>query len=546
VATFDPLAQGRQAHARRRWRQAYDLFFAAERKSALAPEDLVRLGDAAYLVGEESAATAAWTRAHTGFVEQGDALRAARVGFWLSLCLLLAGKGAQSGGWLSRCQRLVSDRACAERGLLQVVGGLFSLHKGDAAGAADAFQQATSLAAQLGDPDLLAVGVLGRGQALIQMQRADEGVVLLDEAMVAVTSGQVSPIMAGIIYCAVILTCERLYDLRRAQEWTAALDDWCRAQSELVAYRGQCLVHRSEVLLLKGDWAAARGEADRAHALLSGRSELLAGRALYQRAELHRLTGELAEAEALYREAGSRGFEPEPGASLLRLAQGNLKAAAASIQRVGGEAGSRQGPGAGVQRIRILAPYIEIMLAAGDVSSARGAAEELARVAHERGVPYLRASAAQATGAVRLAGGDADGALSSLREAWTLWQQLEAPFESARARVLIARACEQAGDAAAARSHLEAAVAAFERLGAKGELLRLRSRAGKDGTALGLSARERQVLGLVAAGRTNRQIASQLGISEHTVARHLSSIFNKLGVSSRTAAGAFAYEHGLV
>jgi DNA-binding CsgD family transcriptional regulator len=537
-------AQGREAYHRRQWRRAFDLFSAADRASALAPADLVRLGDAAYLIGEESDAIAAWTRAHTGFVEASDALRAARVGFWLSLCLMLAGKGAQSGGWLSRCQRLIPDRACAEHGLLQVVGGLFSMHKGDAAGAAEAFHEATSLGARLGDPDLLAVGVLSRGQALIQMQRADEGVVLLDEAMVAVTSGQVSPILAGVIYCAVILTCERLYDLRRAQEWTAALDEWCRAQSELVAYRGQCLVHRSEVMLLKGDWSAARGEADRAQALLSGRSERLAGRALYQRAELHRLAGELAEAEALYREAASRGFEPEPGASLLRLAQDDVKAAAASIRRVNEQAGSQQGPAAGLQRARILEPFVEIMLASGDLDAARAAAQELARIAGQRDVPYLKASAAQATGAVLLAGGDASGALSCLREAWTLWQQLEAPFESARARVLVARACEQAGDAEAARTHLEAAAAAFERLGANGELARLRGGATARGPA-GLSARERQVLGLVAAGKTNRQIASQLGISEHTVARHLSSIFNKIGVSSRTAASAFAFEHGL-
>lgn len=546
MAEPNSLAQGRQAYSRRRWRQAFDLFAAADRESALAPDDLVRLGDAAYLVGEESEAIAAWTRAHTGFVEQADALRAARVGFWLSLCLLLAGKGAQSGGWLSRCQRLISDRACAEQGLLQVLGGLFSMHKGDAAGALDAFQAATSLAAQFGDADLLAASVLGRGQALVQMQRADEGVVLLDEAMVSVTSGQVSPIMAGIIYCAVILTCERAYDLRRAQEWTVALDEWCRSQSELVAYRGQCLVHRSEVMLFKGAWAAARDEAKRAYALLAERSQQLAGRALYQQAELHRLAGELSQADELYREAGGKGFEPQPGASLLRLAQGDVEAAAASIRRVCGEAGSRQGPGAGVQRVRILEPFVEIMLAAGDVESARGAAEELSRIARQRDVPYLHASAAQAAGAVRLAGGDAKGALLALREAWTLWQQLEAPFESARARVLIARACGQVGDADAAKVHLEAAVVAFERLGARVELARSRRGAAAGGPAAQLSVRERQVLGLVAAGNTNRQIASQLGISEHTVARHVSSIFNKIGVGSRTAASAFAFEHGLV
>ena len=228
MARLSSRTQGRIAYSRRQWRQAFDHLSAADSESVLSPADLVQLGDAAYLIGDESEAIAVWTRAHTGFVEQADTLRASRVGFWLSLCFLLAGKGAQSSGWLSRSQRLISDCSprCAEHGLLQALGGLFSMFKGDAIGACDAFQEAASLGTQSGDTDLLAVSVLGRGQALIQLQRVDEGMVLLDEAMVAVTSGQVAPIMAGIIYCAVILTCERAYDLHRAHEWTVALDEW--------------------------------------------------------------------------------------------------------------------------------------------------------------------------------------------------------------------------------------------------------------------------------------------------------------------------------
>jgi tetratricopeptide (TPR) repeat protein len=358
---------------------------AADSAAVLSPADLVRLGDAAYLIGEESEAIAVWTRAHTGFVERADTLRASRVGFWLSLCLLLAGKGAQSSGWLSRSQRLISNCSprCAEHGLLQALGGVLSMFKGDAISACDAFQEAASLGMQSGDTDLLAVSVLGRGQALIQLQRVDEGMVLLDEAMVAVTSGQVAPIMAGIIYCAVILTCERAYDLHRAHEWTVALDEWCRAQSQLVAYRGQCLVHRSELMRLKGDWVAARTEAKRACALLSQRSEQWAGRALYQQAELHRLTGELSQAEECYREARVRGFEPQPGASLLRLVHGDINAAAASIRSVYREAGNPQGPGAGVQRVMILEPFVEIMVAADELEAARTAAEELAHIARQ-------------------------------------------------------------------------------------------------------------------------------------------------------------------
>ena len=326
-----------------------------------------------------------------------------------------------------------------------------------------------------------------------------------------------------------------------------ALDDWCRSQPELIAFRGECLVHRSELLLLKGDWRTALHEARRAQELLSGRSERLAGRALCQQAELHRLWGQFEEAERLYREAGLLGVEPQPGVSLLRLAQGDGKSARTSIRLADSRAGAQQGPGAGTQRVKLLGPMVDIMLAADDVQSARAAAEELTRTAAERRAPYLEASAAAAAGTVLLATGQAEQALGKLREAWTIWQQLEAPYPSACARERLARAYEMLGDGDTARLHRDAAAAVFERLGARPDLDRLRNREPTtSAVAAGLSARERQVLSLVASGKTNREIAVALAISEHTVARHVSNIFDKTGVSTRTAASAFAFENGLV
>ncbi len=421
------------------------------------------------------------------------------------------------------------------------------MFEGDAEKACASFEQATALGERFGNTDLLACSVLSHGQALIQMQRTDEGIRLLDESMVAVTSGQVSPIMAGVIYCAVIITCERAYDLQRAHEWTVALDEWCRSQPELIAFRGQCLIHRSEVMQLKGDWAAARAESERACELLSGRSQALMGRAFYQQGELYRLTGEFDRADAAYRKAGKQGFEPQPGVSLLRLAQGNLRAAVASIRRVENEAGSQQGPGAGVQRIKILGPFAEIMLVTGELEPARAAADELAEIARKMEAPFVTAIAAHTNGAVLLASGDAEAALVPLREAWSAWQKLDAPYEAARVRVLIGQACQQVGDNDTATLHLDAAAAVFERLGAAPDLGRLQHDTPTPGGAVAeLSKRERQVLALVASGKTNRQIAAKLGISEHTVARHLSNVFGKLGVNSRTAASAIAFQHDLV
>ena len=549
MAKVRALDEGRNAFSRRQWREAFVSFSKADSHSSLGPLDLEQLGNAAYLIGKDDEAIATWTRAYNEFVEQGDCLHAARLGFWLCLSLMLGGKGAQSSGWLSRTERLISSSQgeCAEHGYMLVVSGLFALFKGDGAGSCSCFEQATSLANRFVDADLLAVSVLSRGQALVQMQRAEEGVVLLDEAMVAVISGQVSPIMAGIIYCAVILTCERVHDLQRAHEWTVALDQWCGSQPELVAFRGQCLLHHSDLMQIRGDWHKALEEAERACELLSGKSERMVGRALYQQAELHRRSGDLKHADELYRAAGAKGFEPQPGVSLLRLAQGDVKAATASIRRVVNEAQCQQVLGEGVQRFKVLGPFVEIMLAAGELESARTAADELVHIATALQMPLVKATSAQMTGAVLLAEGHPEQALTPLREAWTLWQKLEAPYDSARVRVFIGRACQMLHDGDTAKLHLDAAALIFERLGAAPELARLRaSDLPHRGAQALFTGRERQVLALVASGKSNREIAADLGISEHTVARHISNIFNKTGVSSRTAASAFAFENDLV
>lgn len=539
--------RGKRAFAGQQWKEAFDQLALADSESHLGPAELEQLGDAAYLVGRDDDAIAAWTRAHHAFVELADVPRAARLGFWLSLSLLLRGKAAQSSGWLARTQRLIGARDCPERGLALVISGLFSMGKGDAQKACSCFEEGMSLAERFEHADLMAVSLLGWGQALAQMRRVDEGVVRLDEAMLAVTTGKVSPLMAGIVYCGVIVTCERVSDLPRAHEWTEALDTWCGSQPELVAFRGECLVQRGEVMRFKGDWSGALDEARRASELLSSRSARLASRALYQQAELHRLRGEYRQAEALYREAGAGGFEPQPGVSLLRLAQGDVEAAKASIRRVEREAGNQQGPGSGTQRIAVLGPLVEIMLAAGELEPARAAAEELGQIAADVDALLVKAIAAHASGAVFLASEDAERALSALREAWATWQRLQAPYESARVRVLMGHACALVGDRDTATMHYDAATAVFERLGATPDLAGLRApeRTGTP-SAVKLSRRERQVLSLVASGSTNRQIAADLGISEHTVARHVSNIFNKIGVGTRAAATAFAFENDLV
>jgi DNA-binding NarL/FixJ family response regulator len=542
-----PLERGRQAFARRRWNDAYAEFSGADRLEHLLPEDLELFAAAAYLSGPHASSWTIWARAHHGYLRMRARDRAARCAFWLSLTLLLKGDVARSNGWFARGQRVLNEPEldCVEQGYFLMLGASLAASSGDTSGVFEAFDRAAQLARRFDDRDLTVWTLLCAGQALIQTGERVRGVKLLDEAMVAVTAGEVSPIASGIVYCAVISTCQRIFDLRRAQEWTDALHDWHRSQPDLVPFRGECSVHRSEIMQFGGAWPAAIEEARRACELLAEPPDPALGLAFYQLGELHRLYGEHRQAEDAFREASRRGHEPQPGLALLRLAQGRTDAAAASLRLAVNHATNAEGPTAGIPRMKLLGPAVEIMLAANDLQGARAAADELTRATAQWDAPLLRAGAAGAKGALLLAEGETGAALDALAEASRLYQQLETPYEAARIRVLMGQACAKLEDDETAKRHFDAARSVFEELGAIPDLARVDAFLGSHRFAGGLSAREVEVLRLVASGKTNREVAHTLVISERTVARHMANIFAKLGVSTRTAASAFAFEHKL-
>ena len=545
MTTADARDRGRALFARRQWGGAFAALAEADGAEPLGTDDLERLATAAQLLGRDAEGDDAWARAYHAFAAAGDAPRAARCAFWLGYGLTSRGEPARGGGWLARARRLLDEdgAACAASGYLLVPAALERIAARDFAAAHERFAEAAAIGERFGDPDLVALARHGRGRTLIMLGRTAEGMALLDEVMVAVTAGEVAPLVTGIVYCSVLSACHDLFDLRRAQEWTAALDRWCAAQPDLIAFRGDCLVHRAELLRLHGAWPDAMDAARRACALSRPPGARESGAALYQQAELHRLRGELELAEELYRRASECGRKPEPGLSLLRLDQGRIDAAEASIRRVVAETDAHHRP----QRARVLAAAVEIMLAAGDVAAAREAADQLARMPEDADAPALRAMAAHAAGATLLAEGDARAALGELRRAWTLWHELDAPYEAARSRLLVAAACRVLGDAEGCGMEAEAARRAFERLGAAKDLARLEALERPDPAARSgvLTAREVQVLGLLATGITNRAMAAALHISEKTVARHVANIFTKLGLSTRAAATAYAHRHGL-
>jgi len=545
MATADNLNRGRDAFLRRGWTDSYMFLAAADREEPLQPEDLERLATAAYLIGKDEESMEIWTRAHQEFLRSAAVARAARCAFWLGFCLMHHGERARAGGWITRGRELLegAHQDCVEQGYLLLPIALQRLFAGDAAGAYAMFCQAAEIGDHFGDRDLIALSRHSRGRVLIRMGEIRDGVRLLDEAMIAVDAGEVSPLVVGDVYCSVIEGCLEIFDLRRAQEWTAALTRWCETQPDLVPYRGQCLVRHAEILQLHGAWPEAIEAARQAcNRLVQPSPQPALGPAFYQCGELYRLRGEFAEADEAYRNANRYGRKPQPGLALLRLAQGQTETATTAIRFALDEAHGTE------TRSRLLPAHVEIMLAAGDIPAARTAADELASLAAELDAPALTAVAAQARGAMRLAEGDARAALPILRQAWTGWQEVEAAYDAARVRVLIGLASRDLGDIDAAEMEFDAARWIFQQLGARPDLTRVETlgRALKPTPAGGLSAREIEVLRLVAAGKTNRQIASALFISERTVERHLSNIFNKLDVTSRSAATAYAYQHQLL
>jgi DNA-binding CsgD family transcriptional regulator len=493
------------------------------------------------MLGRDDEYLSSLERAHHAYLEAGDHPAAFRCAFWVGINHALRGEMGPAGGWLARAHQLAGEEDSVARGYLLVPLVFQHEASGDFATAAEVAAEAAALAKRFDHAEGYALSLQMQGSMLIKAGRVKEGLALLDEAMVTVASGKVPPISTGIVYCGVILACQEAYEVRRAQEWTAVLTRWCDQQPDLVAFTGRCLVHRAEIMQLHGDWSDALEEARRAgERLAQGFNRAAAAQAFYRQGELHRLRGEFPQAEDAYREASRFGWEPQPGMALLRLAQRQGDTAAATIRRALGEAAQP------LRRANLLPAYVEIMLAAGDIEEARAGCAELEEIAGNYESTMLAALVAHARGAVELADGEPRGALGPLRRAGEAWQDLGAPYDAARARVLVAAACRVLGDEDAAALELEAAREAFSALGAAPDLARLDAAQRPAKGTHGLTPRQVEVLRLVSAGKSNREIAAALVISEHTVARHVQNIFAALGVSSRTAASAFAFEHDLV
>lgn len=532
----DQLVEARAAVSAGHWARAKALFAQARRRSGLGAADLHALSDVSWWLGDIPDAIADAAAAHREFLREGNTRRAAMAALDCAGLQLLRGDWAEGSVWLSNAGRLLDgDRDCAEYGYLcffqQVQPALDSAGLQEALRLVDGVRE---LARRHGDRDLAALATLAEGGARIRHGQVAAGLNLLDQAMASVTAGELGPVWAGQIHCQVITSCHELLDLRRMTMWTEHLDAWCSGFEPAVVYRSVCRVHRAQLMCMRGDWSRAEDEAASAEADVRELVVDVAAQAASAVGDARRLRGDLAHAEHAYLDAHQLGTDPQPGMALLRLAEGRTDAALASI-RAALTAESRSA----LHRAPLCFAATEIALAAQAPDVARKAADELAETARGWGSSGLSAMAAHATGAVLLDDGHPDEALPVLRQACAAWRGLDVPYECAKVRRLLSRAYALLGDDDASARERDEADRVVGRLQA-------RARRARSEPPDGLTRREVEVLGMVAQGWSNRRIADALVLSEKTVARHLSNIYAKLDLPSRTAAAAYAHRQGLV
>jgi len=534
MQVMEARARAREAFDRRDWRSAHQAFRASEE---LGADDHDALAESAHWLGLADEVIECYSEAYRLHLEAGYGRRASLSAFMLAIYLRLRGDGARADGWLARAQRLLAtETEGAEHGYPLYLG-IARLMGTDLQAAAESARRMQVLGRRFDDDSLVALGVFFEGRTLVKQGRVKEGLALLDEAMLAALSDNLKPMWTGAIYCGLLDACHELVDLRRAREWTEATRRWCSPLPVASLYPGICRVHSAELLNVGGAWDQAEAEALDACSDMAGIDVFVVAAGYYEVGEIRRRRGDLAGAQEAYTRAHEVGRDPQPGLALLRLAQGRVDAARSSIRAaLAGFSGSR------LERAPLLAAHVEIALAAGDVDLAETAAAELVETAETFESAGLRATGHRCLGAVALARGYPVAALVALRLAFDLWHELDVPYEVARTRLLLGEAYRALDDGDAARRERAAARSCFERLGAVADLRSLRESAAPP---YELTAREVDVLELVAAGLTNPQIAASLYISRKTAEHHVSNILVKLGVSSRTEAAAAAVRLGL-
>jgi ATP/maltotriose-dependent transcriptional regulator MalT len=533
------LDVAREALASHAWPEAYALLSGVPEQDD--PEWFEALADAAWWLSRLDECIAARQHAYASYDERGATRAAGQCAVWLYEHNCFQGRPAVARGWLQRARRnLEGDEECVEFGALLLREAECEHGSGEMDKAHQRATQAMQLGRKLRSADLEAEALQTIGRILIDQGEHASGLAHLDEAMLFAVEGRLNPYATGKVYCSLVSACHELGDINRALEWSDAVTQWAETHP-VSMFPGLCRVHRADLLQWRGDWPQAEAEARQACAELEFMHLPVAADAMVQIGEIRRRLGDHEGAEEAFQRAEELSGQAWSGIALLRLAQGRRQAAAKVItQALDGASAHKLG------RCKLLPAYVQVLVEVGELDHARAGADELTEIAQEYESPMLLAAAATARARVELGSGDPGAACATLNEALDRWSELNAPYEVATTRLLMGHACRDKGDVLSANGAYDAAQAIFERLGAATDARASRDLRVRESFPCGMSEREVEVLRVVAKGRTNRQIATELQLSEKTVARHLSNIFAKIDVASRAAATAFAFEQGLV
>lgn len=527
----DNLDLARQAHAASDWAAAAAHFDAVD-PDLLSADDLAAYADAVWWLGRVEDNLRLNAAACDAFLADARPVDAAWAALLLGIFYLARGDEPRALGWLARARRHLDGipESPVHGYLLLLAEVEANLQAGRPAAAVDGARRMQELGRRLGQPDLLALGLNGEARALIRSGQVLDGLKLLDEAMVTVRAGRLTPFASGTLYCHTIAICHQVADIHRMSHWVGLAEQWLATLPASAAFGSMCRVHRAQLQLLRGEWAEAEQNVLEVVADLDASRVDYAAEAWYVAAEARRLRGDPRAVDA-YVEAHARGRDPQPGRALLRLQEGDAVGAATSVRT----ALAAVGPDP-LRRAPLCVAAVETSMAAGRLPDAATAAAELASTASAYATSGLEAMATDARAALLLEGGRAEEALPVLRDAYRRWHELGAAYDAARTGFRLAAAYRTLGDEASATSEVARAEATYTRLGAQQPAAKLPD---------GLTPREGEVLTLVADGRSNREIGEALYISDRTVARHLTNIYTKIGVASRTQAARYAMDRGM-
>jgi len=533
------LARARELHRASRWEAACAEYAAADAEEPLAVEDLEAFAEAAQVSARGDEAVALLHRVFDLRVGADELDDAAQVAFWLWWALLNNNEVVRASGWLKKTSRTLGPDMAASL-WLRIPEAMFHGTTGNHSRAGELLRAIVDD----GQGEVVPWALCMWGQTLIDEGRLQEGLDRLEEAMAILLTHGLSPRVTPWIYCAAVRGCCLARDFARARDWNRSMARWLDSLSSLGgAYLGNCRIYRSRLMFLNGAWPDALDEIAAVCTDLDGYAGWVCGHAFYQLGEVRRLRGEWDAAEDAYRRAAEHGCPTQPGLALLRLAEGDIDAASAGVRRALTEVTAK------ADRLDLLKAAVTIHLEEGHIEAARDAVTEFGEITGELTTPAIEAETSAVRGALALSEGDPGSALPLLRRAVGTWQEQGAPHEVAKLNVLIGQACRALDDHDGARLEFSAARETFERLGARPDLAQLdRIVAATDAPSEthGLTRREIEILCLIARGKANRAIASELHLSERTVHRHVSNIFTKLDVDSRTAAVAYGIRHRIV